>query len=105
MVERAKRERCSAVDGGIEAFSAGIGELVSEFHDSRKSGLTLGAVRIGSLLKRVLDLCRIHGVEIDPSMANIVVSTLVLEGLGRSLEPNLNLIEFALPLLIGKLSK
>lgn len=104
MVERAKHERCSGIDGGIEAFSAGIGELVSEFHDSRKSGLTLGAVHIGSLLKRVLDLCRIHGVEIDPSMANVVVSTLVLEGLGRSLEPNLNLIEFAIPLLIGKIS-
>ena len=100
MVERARYERCSQVEGGVEAFSKGVGQLVSEFHDNRKKGLTLGAVRIGSLLSRVLDLCRVHQVEIDPAMANIVISTLVLEGLGRSLEPNLNLLDFALPFVL-----
>lgn len=100
MVERAKYERCSAVEGGIEAFSEGIDNIVQEFHDNRSKGLTLGAVRIGSLLKDVLDLCRVHGVEIDPSMASIVISTFVLEGLGRSLNPNLNLFDFVLPLLV-----
>ena len=75
---------------------------MSEFHDRRKNGLTLGAVGIGSLLGSVLDLCRIHGVEIDPAMANIVVSTIVLEGLGRSLHPDLNLLEFAMPFVLGR---
>jgi aarF domain-containing kinase len=102
MVERANNERCSQVPGCIEAFSSGIEELVSEFHDRRNEGLNLGAVRIGSLLSRVLDLCRIHGVEIDPAMASIVISTLVLEGLGRSLAPNLNLIDFAVPFVLGR---
>lgn len=99
MVERAKFETCSSTDGGVEAFSNGVDEIVQEFHLNRKKGLTLGAVRIGSLLKQVLDLCRIHGVEIDPAMASIVISTLVLEGLGRSLEPNINLFEFVVPML------
>jgi aarF domain-containing kinase len=102
MVERAKHERCSSVPGGIDAFSSGIKDLVAEFHDCRKQGLTLGAVRIGSLLARVLDLCRVHGVEIDPSMASVVISTLVLEGLGRSLAPSLNLIDFAVPFILGR---
>lgn len=101
MVERAKYERCSQVPGGVDAFAQGVGEIVSEFHDRRKEGLTLGAVRIGGLLGRVLDLCRIHGVEIDPAMASVVISTLVLEGLGRSLSPELNLIDFARPFLVG----
>ena len=100
MVERARYERCSQVEGGVEAFSKGVGQLVSEFHDNRKKGLTLGAVRIGSLLARVLDLCRVHQVEIDPAMANIVISTLVLEGLGRSLASDLNLLDFALPFVL-----
>lgn len=102
MVERARYERCSQIEGGVEAFSSGVGDIVSEFHDRRKSSLTLGAVRIGSLLARVLDLCRVHGVEIDPAMASIVVSTLVLEGLGRSLEPNLNLMDCAVPYVLGR---
>ena len=101
MVLRAKHERCSQVEGGIDAFANGVAQLVSEFHDRRKSGLTLGAVHIGSLLHRVLELCRDHGVEIDPSMASIVLSTLVLEGLGRSLHPDLNLIDFAIPFVMG----
>jgi aarF domain-containing kinase len=78
--------------GRQNGFAKGIDELVGEFHDRRKEGLTLGAVRIGSLSSRVLELCRVHGVEIDPSMASIVISTLVLEGLGRYLEPSLNRI-------------
>lgn len=102
MVERAANERCSQIPGGIDRFASGIGGLVSEFHERRKEGLTLGAVRIGSLLSRVLDLCREYGVEIDPSMSSIVISTLVLEGLGRSLAPELNLIDFAVPFVLGR---
>jgi aarF domain-containing kinase len=102
MVERAKHERCSQVEGCVDAFADGINDIVSEFHDRRKEGLTLGAVRIGVLLSRVLDLCRIHGVEIDPAMANVVISTLVLEGLGRSLSPDLDLLTFAKPFVLGR---
>jgi aarF domain-containing kinase len=102
MVERAKYERCSQVPGGVDAFAKGVEDIVSEFHDRRKEGLTLGAVRIGSLLSRVLDLCRVHGVEIDPAMASVVISTLVLEGLGRSLSPELNLLDFAKPFVMGR---
>ena len=102
MVERAHYERCSQIPGGVDAFAAGIEDLVAEFHTRRQDGLTLGAVRIGSLLSRVLDLCRIYGVEIDPNMSSIVISTLVLEGLGRSLEPELNLIDFAVPFVLGR---
>jgi aarF domain-containing kinase len=101
MVERAKYERCSKVEGGVAQFSKGVEDIVSEFHDRRKQGLTLGVVRIGTLLSRVLDLCRVHGVEIDPAMSNIVMSTLVLEGLGRCLDPDANLFDIALPFVLG----
>jgi aarF domain-containing kinase len=102
MVERARFERCSLIHGGVDAFSRGVGEIVSDFHDRRKAGLTLGVVRIGALLAKVLDLCRVYGVEIDPAMANIVLSTLILEGLGRSLDENLNLIDCAIPFVLGR---
>mmetsp|Transcript_1281 Transcript_1281/g.3220 ORF Transcript_1281/g.3220 Transcript_1281/m.3220 type:complete len:295 (-) Transcript_1281:225-1109(-) len=102
MVERARYERCTSVPGGKHAFASGVGEIVSEFHDRRKQGLTLGAVRVGALLGQVLDLCRRHGVEIDPAMSSVVVSMLVLEGLGRSLDPNLNLMKAAIPFLLGR---
>ncbi len=102
MVERARYERCSEIEGGVENFSKGVGAIVAEFHDRRKQGLTLGVVRIGALLGSVLDLCRQYQVEVDPAMANIVMSVFVLEGLGRALEPNLNLIDIALPFILGR---
>jgi aarF domain-containing kinase len=102
LVERAIHERCSQVPGGVDKFAKGVQAIVSEFHDRRKEGLTLGAIRIGSLLSRVLDLCRVHGVEVDPAMACVVISTLVLEGLGRSLQPDLNLLDFAKPFVLGR---
>jgi aarF domain-containing kinase len=99
MVERSRDpSRCIRVT----EFADKVEALVSEFHDNRRTGLTLGAVRIGNLLTRVLDLCHEHCVEIDPNMASIVVSTLVLEGLGRSLDPDLNLIDFAVPFVLGR---
>lgn len=101
LVERARHERCSQVPGGVDKFATGVQGIVSEFHDRRKEGLTLGAIRIGSLLSRVLDLCRLHGVEVDPAMACVVISTLVLEGLGRSLQPDLNLLDFAKPFVLS----
>jgi aarF domain-containing kinase len=101
MVERARYERCSQIEGGVDAFSAGIENIVAEFHDRRKGGLTFGTVRVGSLLNSVLDLCREYGVEVDPSMSSIVVSCLVLEGLVRSLEPSLNLMDAAMPFVVG----
>lgn len=101
MIERNKNnERCRQSPSSVDEFAKGIEEIVSEFHNRRKEGLTLGAVRIGVLLHRVLDLCRIHGVEIDPAMASVVISTLVLEGLGRSLSPDLDLLTFARPFLL-----
>jgi len=102
MVERAKFERCSQVPGGVDAFAKGIGEIVSDFHDRRNEGLTLGTAQVGSLLARVLELCRIHGVEIDPNFTSVVISTLVLEGLGRSLSPELNMMDFAKPFILGR---
>lgn len=102
MVERAKYERCSQTEGGVEAFANGVAEIVEEFHDRRKQGLTLGVVRIGTLLSKVLDLCRVYGVEIDPAMSNVVMSTLVLEGLGRSLDADVNLFDIALPFVLGR---
>lgn len=104
MVERARYQRCTDTPSGKNDFACGVADIVSEFHDRRKQGLTLGAVNVGSLLGQVLDLCRQFSVEIDPAMSSVVVSMLVLEGVGRSLDPDLNLIKAAIPFLIGRQS-
>merc|ERR1711862_441867 len=101
MGDRARYELCSSTPGAKHAFASGIADIVSEFHDRKKQGLTLGAVRVGALLSQVLDLCRKYGVEIDPAMSAVVISTLVVEGLGRSLDPDLNLMKASFDVIIG----
>ena len=97
IVERAKRQSCSDPEG----FAIKIGQIVSEFHEQRSIGLTLGAVKIGNLMSRVLELCRSHKVLLEPAMANVVLSTIVLEGVGRTLDPDMNLFAAAMPFLLG----
>jgi len=80
------------------SFSLGLNPLLTD--KISNVGLTLGAVRVGALLGQVLDLCRKYHVEIDPAMSSVVVSMLVLEGLGRSLDPDLNLMKAAMPFLL-----
>ena len=97
MIERAKFEVCSKKEGGVEEFSKKVESIVEEFHDGRKrGGLTLGAVKIGELMGRMLELCRTHGVSLEPAMCNVILSTLVLEGLGRSLDDEMDLMRAAL---------
>ena len=97
IVGRAKRQKCRDPEG----FAIKIGEIVSDFHSHRSIGLTLGAVKIGNLMSRVLELCRSHKVLLEPAMANVVLSTIVLEGVGRTLDPDMNLFKAAMPFLLG----
>ena len=47
---RAKYELYTQVEGDVDAFANGVEKTVSEFHDRRKQGLILSAVRIGGIL-------------------------------------------------------
>jgi hypothetical protein len=82
MVERAKYEYYTQVEGNVDAFANRVEETVSEFHSRCKQGLILSAFCISGILSKDLDLCHKHGVEIDPAMANFVISMLELDGLG-----------------------
>ncbi len=98
MMERAKYKRPNF--DRKEAFAEQMNCIVHDFHQNKN--LNLNTIQVGVLLNRVLDTCRLYGVEIDPAMANIVISTLVLEGVARSLQPELNLMDFALPYIVGR---
>jgi len=100
MVERARFEKCTKIPGGLDEFSSAMENLVSEFHHDRKT-FNLNAVKVGSFLKRVLDLCRNYGVEFDPRMSSIVISTIILEGLGRECDPDVDIIKTASPFILG----
>ncbi|CAM9689021.1 unnamed protein product, partial [Phaeothamnion confervicola] len=93
MISRARDQRCK----DPEAFQAAIEELVD---GARARDLRLGEVHVAELLRRVLALCCIHQVKLESKFAAVVVAIAVLEGVGRSLDPDLNILQAAGPALL-----
>lgn len=53
----------------------------------------LGNVKIGDVLNDVLGMVRHHHVRLEGDFVNVVISILLLEGIGRNLDPNLDLFK------------
>lgn len=61
--------------------------------------LALGNVKIGDILQQVLSMVRGHHVRMEGDFVNVVISILLLEGIGRSLNPDVDLLSSSLPIL------
>ncbi|CAL8359192.1 unnamed protein product [Lota lota] len=82
-VPRFKREMALLVDGALS-----------------NNTLSLGKIRVAELLSRVFGLLITHKVKLESNFASIVFAIMVLEGLGRSLDPNVDILELAKPMLL-----
>jgi aarF domain-containing kinase len=60
---------------------------------------TLGQIRISDVLSEVLKYVREHHVKMEGDFVNTVISVLLLEGIGRQLDPGMDLFKSALPIL------
>ncbi|KAL1915000.1 uncharacterized protein VTP21DRAFT_7705 [Calcarisporiella thermophila] len=91
-------ERCRTpdlvVDG--EVFALKMQHLLLSI---RPSSLRLRSVEIGDVLHQVMDMVRNHHVRLEGSFINLVMSILLLEGIGRRLNPDMDLLKSALPIL------
>lgn len=91
-------ERCRQPDAVLdkEVFALKMQKLVL---DVKSSTLALGNVKIGDILQRVLSMVRTHHVRVEGDFVNVVISILLLEGIGRSLNPDLDLLSSSLPIM------
>ena len=53
----------------------------------------LGNIKIGDILSEVLAMVRGYHVRLEGDFVNVVISILLLEGIGRSLDPDLDLFK------------
>ncbi|KAI1882514.1 hypothetical protein AGOR_G00251540 [Albula goreensis] len=81
----------------VARFKREMAELVNK---ALSDTLSLGKVQVAELLSRVFGLLITHKVKLESNFASIVFAIMVLEGLGRSLDPNLDILEIAKPLLL-----
>lgn len=59
----------------------------------------LGNVQIGDLLTRMLSMVRDHHVRLEGDFITVVISVLLLEGIGRQLNPDMDLFKSSIPIL------
>ncbi|XP_045876550.1 uncharacterized aarF domain-containing protein kinase 2 isoform X2 [Meles meles] len=85
----------------VEAFKAEMATLVTQ---ARKNTITLEKLQVSSLLSNVFKLLMTHKVKLESNFASIVFAIMVLEGLGRSLDPKLDILEAAKPFLLKGLA-
>ena len=65
----------------------------------KRKTFSLGTIKISDILTDVLKAVRTHHVRMEGDFINTVISILLLEGIGRQLDPNLDLFKGALPIL------
>jgi len=81
-------------------FREGMRNLVQQARFGPDGSFNLKALHIGHVLMQVTSLVRLHHVKIDPAFTSLVMAIGVLEGLGRQLDPDLDLFSVAMPLLL-----
>jgi aarF domain-containing kinase len=91
-------ERCRSPDAVLEqeVFALKMQHLVLNV---KSRTLALGNVKIGDILHQVLGMVRQHHVRLEGDFVNVVISILLLEGIGRSMDPDLDLLSSSLPIL------
>jgi len=83
-----------------ESFVEEMASLVKDLRSGKGYGLTLSAVDVGDLLLRVFRTLRDHRVKLDANFASVILAIMILEGLGRSLDPNMDLVWKATPYIL-----
>ena len=85
-------ERCRQPEAVIdkEVFALKMQHLVLSV---KSRTFALGNIKIGDILNEVLSMVRTHHVRMEGDFVNVVISILLLEGIGRSLDPNLDLFK------------
>ena len=91
-------ERCRTPELAIdtETFALRMQHIVLNV---KRKTFSLGQIKISDILKEVLKAVRKHHVKMEGDFVNTVISILLLEGIGRQLDPGLDLFKSALPIL------
>lgn len=85
MIERSKTPETAINE---EVFKLRVSRLVERV---KERTFTLGAVSIGDLLDQMLGMVRGHHVRMEGDFVSVVVAILILEGICRQLDPNIDL--------------
>ncbi|WVR03189.1 hypothetical protein IAU60_000180 [Kwoniella sp. DSM 27419] len=91
-------ERCRSPEYAIdeETFALKMQHIVLSV---KSKTFSLAKIKIGDILTDVLGAVRTHHIKLEGDFVNTVLAILLLEGIGRQLDPDMDLFKSALPIL------
>lgn len=93
MVERSPTQKCIDQEG----FAQEMSDIVAHIH---KAGLSLNTSGVGILLQKLLISCYNHQVKLESKFSSVLIAIGVIEGLGRQLDDNLDILQTAMPYIL-----
>jgi ubiquinone biosynthesis protein len=79
-----------------DAYERDVLEYLSRLWDVR-----LGDVEVGAVVSGMMNVLRRHRIQIEPVFTVVNVALLVSEGLGKQLDPSIDLVNLAIPYLLS----
>ena len=104
LLDRARYHEC----GDRDAFARDVAALLARATSPAAGGLAgvrLRDLDVGALLFDVLDVCRRHKVRLEAKFATTVVAITIVEGIGKTLDPDLDLLAEAAPFLLSRAAR
>ncbi len=71
----------------------------------RFEGKRLGEVEVSEVVGGMMNILRKHRIQVDPVFTVVNLGVLVAEGLGKQLDPDIDLVQMAMPYLAEALAK
>lgn len=93
MVEHARQTKISKDDR--EKFVSEMDVLFNEIRNQK-----ISHIDIGLFLTNMLNVVRKYRVKIESNFATLCVATVILEGIGRQLDPEINILDQSIPFLL-----
>jgi ubiquinone biosynthesis protein len=68
---------------------------------AKLAGKSLGEVEVGEAVSGMMNVLRRHRVQVDPTFTVVHIGLLVAEGLGKQLDPEIDMVGMAVPFLMS----
>lgn len=89
-----------APTAAVEDYGAYVRD-VTAYLDGVYGASTLAEIEVGAVVSGMMNVLRVHRVQVDPVFTVVHVALLVAEGLGKQLDPKIDLILLAVPFLLA----
>ena len=112
VLQTAPKEACADPEAFVEAMADIVNRFNEGSYDTKRKAPLLAQApapsnapdlsdeaRPAAAVGDGFELCRAHRVKLDGALSTVVISTFLLEGLARSLDPDVELFRAAFPLL------